>query len=69
MWLDSKAVNCPQKWGNFSSCIIRVSGWYRSRGQVKLTFENNPLLLLILMGATRATSRSSSPRCESGPTQ
>ena len=18
MWLDSKAVNCPQKWGNFS---------------------------------------------------
>ena len=19
MWLDSKAVNCPQKWGNFSS--------------------------------------------------
>ena len=26
MWLDSKAVNCPQKWGNFrcegfSSCI------------------------------------------------
>ena len=23
MWLDSKAVNCPQKWGNFN----------RSRGQ------------------------------------
>ena len=19
MWLDSKAVNCPQKWGNFTS--------------------------------------------------
>ena len=18
MWLDSKAVNCPQKWGNFN---------------------------------------------------
>ena len=21
MWLDSKAVNCPQKWGNFSSSL------------------------------------------------
>ena len=21
MWLDSKAVNCPQKWGNFSFSI------------------------------------------------
>ena len=20
MWLDSKAVNCPQKWGNFILC-------------------------------------------------
>ena len=19
MWLDSKAVNCPQKWGNFTA--------------------------------------------------
>ena len=19
MWLDSKAVNCPQKWGNFTN--------------------------------------------------
>ena len=23
MWLDSKAVNCPQKWGNFS-----LIGWF-----------------------------------------
>ena len=21
MWLDSKAVNCPQKWGNFKQLI------------------------------------------------
>ena len=24
MWLDSKAVNCPQKWGNFSAFIVSV---------------------------------------------
>ena len=24
MWLDSKAVNCPQKWGNFRSSIVSV---------------------------------------------
>ena len=22
MWLDSKAVNCPQKWGNFKEVVI-----------------------------------------------
>ncbi len=22
MWLDSKAVNCPQKWGNFKGTLI-----------------------------------------------
>ena len=22
MWLDSKAVNCPQKWGNFSWSLL-----------------------------------------------
>ena len=21
MWLDSKAVNCPQKWGNFTHAL------------------------------------------------
>ena len=28
MWLDSKAVNCPQKWGNFKvilSLLLAVS--------------------------------------------
>ena len=24
MWLDSKAVNCPQKWGNFRGTIGSV---------------------------------------------
>ena len=24
MWLDSKAVNCPQKWGNFKEGIQEV---------------------------------------------
>ena len=23
MWLDSKAVNCPQKWGNFKEITRR----------------------------------------------
>ena len=23
MWLDSKAVNCPQKWGNFT---VKLTG-------------------------------------------
>ena len=22
MWLDSKAVNCPQKWGNFRAAAV-----------------------------------------------
>ena len=22
MWLDSKAVNCPQKWGNFNAAVV-----------------------------------------------
>ena len=22
MWLDSKAVNCPQKWGNFIPLLL-----------------------------------------------
>ena len=22
MWLDSKAVNCPQKWGNFKVSFL-----------------------------------------------
>ncbi len=22
MWLDSKAVNCPQKWGNFRATLV-----------------------------------------------
>ena len=26
MWLDSKAVNCPQKWGNFSRWIANANG-------------------------------------------
>ncbi len=26
MWLDSKAVNCPQKWGNFSWSQLRSVG-------------------------------------------
>ena len=26
MWLDSKAVNCPQKWGNFNSGILPKLG-------------------------------------------
>ena len=24
MWLDSKAVNCPQKWGNFIPTLIQA---------------------------------------------
>ncbi len=24
MWLDSKAVNCPQKWGNFTVLLSTV---------------------------------------------
>ena len=35
MWLDSKAVNCPQKWGNFRvvlivllvCCLMLPSNW------------------------------------------
>ena len=26
MWLDSKAVNCPQKWGNFTHAILLSVG-------------------------------------------
>ena len=26
MWLDSKAVNCPQKWGNFRGAIEANTG-------------------------------------------
>ncbi len=26
MWLDSKAVNCPQKWGNFMLLLTAVHG-------------------------------------------
>ena len=26
MWLDSKAVNCPQKWGNFMSRFKTLFG-------------------------------------------
>ena len=26
MWLDSKAVNCPQKWGNFRELAALVVG-------------------------------------------
>ena len=25
MWLDSKAVNCPQKWGNFTVTIELIA--------------------------------------------
>ena len=27
MWLDSKAVNCPQKWGNFNPELEGVRAW------------------------------------------
>ena len=27
MWLDSKAVNCPQKWGNFKDCLASELAW------------------------------------------
>ena len=36
MWLDSKAVNCPQKWGNFKATLYRYvgpNGELRQRGQ------------------------------------
>ena len=33
MWLDSKAVNCPQKWGNFS--LIR-------RAAIRSAFPKDP---------------------------
>ena len=29
MWLDSKAVNCPQKWGNFKDPVYR---WIDHKG-------------------------------------
>ena len=25
MWLDSKAVNCPQKWGNFPFAVTTTT--------------------------------------------
>ena len=31
MWLDSKAVNCPQKWGNFRAPFLPAPG--SCRGQ------------------------------------
>ncbi len=34
MWLDSKAVNCPQKWGNFS--LMQLCGLMRSAGLMRL---------------------------------
>ena len=30
MWLDSKAVNCPQKWGNFNDALMVALGLLRS---------------------------------------
>ena len=27
MWLDSKAVNCPQKWGNFALRELHTIGY------------------------------------------
>ena len=32
MWLDSKAVNCPQKWGNFRRPAKRRLGKWRGLG-------------------------------------
>ena len=29
MWLDSKAVNCPQKWGNFNCPFFYYLGFFR----------------------------------------
>ena len=43
MWLDSKAVNCPQKWGNFRSTldcmsVIACSSHSAASGSVFFSF-------------------------------
>ena len=44
MWLDSKAVNCPQKWGNFKDGLDGVLGFHWLKlARIHFDFQNNIL--------------------------
>ena len=47
MWLDSKAVNCPQKWGNFKQRRAnQLERWLKeARFPVMKTLEKTDLAL------------------------
>ena len=46
MWLDSKAVNCPQKWGNFKVRLAQAAMEQRDTKVSELCLE---------LGVTKAT--------------
>ncbi len=63
MWLDSKAVNCPQKWGNFiHGQMVRSGGPVSMGGLVLVHEQKRPIGVSPLVQPLQSTV-GDNPRC------